>query len=75
MPPVAYFVGKAGLVLVSTVLQLALLIILANLVFDVPYPVDAAHWWTFAWVGLLGSVAMRRPPMTAGTSRSCAATA
>lgn len=56
MPPVAYFIGKAGVVLVSTILQLALLLLLAKLVFDVPMPVDSAHWLTFGWVALLGSV-------------------
>ncbi len=57
MPPVAYFVGKAGFVLVSSALQLVLLLALARIVFDVPLPVDAAHWGTFAWVALLGAVA------------------
>ncbi|MEO5833927.1 MAG: ABC transporter permease [Nakamurella sp.] len=56
MPTVAYFIGKAGMVLVSTALQLALLLILARVAFDVPFPVDAAHWVTFAWIALLGSV-------------------
>ncbi|MHA3702339.1 ABC transporter permease [Jatrophihabitans sp. YIM 134969] len=57
MPPWCYFAGKVGLVVVSTVGQLALLLLVARLLFDVPLPVDSAHWLTFAWVALLGAVA------------------
>ncbi len=56
MPPIAYFAGKAGMVLISTALQLMLLLLVARWAFQVPMPVDAAHWVTFAWVALLGSV-------------------
>lgn len=44
MPPYAYFLGKIALVLVSTVAQLALLIIVARTMFGVPLPVDPTHW-------------------------------
>ena len=56
-PPVAYFAGKAGLVLVTSAAQLALLLPVAHYGYDVPLPADAAHWATFAWVALLGSLA------------------
>ena len=56
-PPVAYFAGKAGQVLVTTAVQLALLLPVARYGFDVPMPADLAHWLTFAWVGALGALA------------------
>ena len=56
-PPVAYFGGKAGLVLVTSAAQLALLLPVARYGYDVPLPVDAAHWLTFGWVAVLGSLA------------------
>lgn len=55
LPPTAFFLGKVGQVLIVTVVQMAALIVLAHLVFDVPLPVDAGHWWTFAWVLILGT--------------------
>ena len=54
MPPVAYFFGKVGLVAVSSLAQLALLLLVARLVFDVPLPSSPSAWGTFAWVFLLG---------------------
>ncbi|WP_369131886.1 ABC transporter permease [Modestobacter sp. I12A-02662] len=56
-PPVAYFAGKAGQVLVTTAAQLTLLLPVARYGFDVPMPVDLAHWVTFLWVAALGSLA------------------
>ncbi len=56
-PPVAYFAGKAGQVLVTAAVQLALLLPVARYGFDVPMPVDAAHWATFLWVAALGALA------------------
>ncbi|GAB2685042.1 ABC transporter permease [Thalassiella azotivora] len=55
MPPLAYFLGKVGLVLVTSLTQSALLLAYAALVFGVDLPTDPARWWTFAWVFLLGS--------------------
>jgi ABC-2 type transport system permease protein len=54
MPPVAYFLGKVGLVAVTSVAQLALLLLVARVVFDVPMPSTPSAWATFAWVFLLG---------------------
>jgi len=56
-PPAAYFAGKAGQVLVTTAAQLALLLPVARYAYDVPMPVDVAHWLTFLWVAALGSLA------------------
>jgi ABC-2 type transport system permease protein len=56
-PPVAYFLGKAGLVLVASAAQLALLLPVARYGYDVPMPVDLGHWLTFGWVAALGALA------------------
>ena len=54
LSPVSYFIGKIGQVLVTAVLQAALLIVVARIAFDVPLPDDPEKWLTFAWVFLLG---------------------
>jgi ABC-2 type transport system permease protein len=54
LSPVSYFIGKIGQVLVTAVLQAALLLVVAWLAFEVPLPTDADAWLTFAWVFLLG---------------------
>ncbi|MCZ2830324.1 ABC transporter permease [Modestobacter sp. VKM Ac-2986] len=56
-PPAAYFAGKAGQVLVTTAVQLALLLPLARYAYDVPMPADLGHWLTFGWVAALGALA------------------
>lgn len=54
LPVVSYFIGKIGQVFVTSVLQAALIIILAAVAFGVPLPDDAERWGTFAWVFVLG---------------------
>jgi ABC-2 type transport system permease protein len=54
MPPVAYFLGKVGLVAVSSLGQLVLLLTVARFAFGVPLPTTASAWLTFTWVFLLG---------------------
>ncbi len=56
-PPLGYFLGKAGQVLGTTVLQLALLLTVAATAYDVPMPDGAGRWLTFAWVALGGALA------------------
>ena len=56
-PTLAYVIGKAGQVVVTTVAQLALLLAVASLAYDVPLPSDAGRWFTFAWVAVLGILA------------------
>ncbi len=53
-PPAAYFLGKVGLVAVTSLLQMALLLILARFAYDVPMPDSAARWGTFLWAFGLG---------------------
>jgi ABC-2 type transport system permease protein len=54
LPVMSYFIGKIGQVLVTGILQAAVVILVAGLVFGVPLPTDASHWLTFVWVFLLG---------------------
>lgn len=54
MPPVAYFLGKVGLVAITSLAQLVLLLLVARVGFGVQLPTSAASWVTFAWVFLLG---------------------
>lgn len=56
-PPIAYFLGKAGLVLLTTVAQLTVLLLVASLAFDVPLPTEPDRWVTFAWVTTAGALA------------------
>ena len=56
-PAVSYFAGKAGQVLVTTVLQLAVLLSVAAVQYDVPMPTETSRWLTFAWVVLGGALA------------------
>ncbi|MFN8082359.1 MAG: ABC transporter permease [Kineosporiaceae bacterium] len=57
MPPVAYFLGKIGLVLVSSVVQAAILLGIGTALFGLDLPGTAALWARFAWIFLLGSTA------------------
>ena len=57
MPREAYFVGKVGLVLTISVVQIALLLIVGALLFDVQVPTSVDKWVTFTWVALLGITA------------------
>jgi ABC-2 type transport system permease protein len=56
-PPVAYFAGKGGQVLVTTAAQLAILLPVAHFGYDVPLPDEPSAWLTFAWVAVLGCLA------------------
>ncbi|KQY47210.1 ABC transporter permease [Cellulomonas sp. Root137] len=57
LPPAAYFLGKTGEVLATSLIQTALLLAAAALLFDVPLPTTATAWATFAWVFVLGTAA------------------
>ena len=54
LSPVSYFIGKLGQVLITGILQSALLITVAATLFDVELPTDPERWLTFTWVFLLG---------------------
>lgn len=55
--PVTYFIGKIGEVFVTAILQIALLIVVAVVVYRVELPTDAAAWGRFAWIFALGLIA------------------
>ncbi|MGN6445840.1 ABC transporter permease [Amnibacterium sp.] len=50
LPAVSYFIGKAGMVLVTGAIQLVLLLGVAHLAFGVALPSDGTHWLRFAWL-------------------------
>jgi ABC-2 type transport system permease protein len=54
LSPISFFIGKIGQVLVTGILQAALLLLVARFAFGVDLPTEPAAWGTFAWVFLLG---------------------
>jgi ABC-2 type transport system permease protein len=54
LPVVSYFIGKIGQVVVTGILQAALLLLVARVVFQVDLPTDPQKWLTFVWVFFLG---------------------
>ncbi|MGI8392261.1 ABC transporter permease [Leucobacter sp. W1038] len=56
--PVSYFLGKVGMLVGTTILQIGLLFIFAALVLGVRLPTEPELWLRFAWVFLLGIVTM-----------------
>ena len=57
MPPLAYFLGKIGLVLVTSVVQFAVLLVVSRLFFGLKLPGTAGLWLRFTWLFLLGIAA------------------
>jgi len=57
MPPAAYFLGKIWLVLVTGLLETAILLLVGTTLYDVDLPSDATHWFRFAWIFVLGLTA------------------
>ena len=57
MPPSAYFLGKIGLVLATSVVQFAILLAVGALLFGLQLPATAALWLRFAWLFVLGIAA------------------
>lgn len=55
MPPQAYFLGKIGQVLVTSIAQIALLLAVSGLLLGVDLPTDPAKWVNFLWIFVLGT--------------------
>ncbi len=55
MSPQSYFAGKIGLVLITSILQFALLLLIAGLVLDVAIPTEPEKWLRFLWIFILGT--------------------
>ena len=56
LPVFSYFLGKIGMVLISSVLQVTLLLLVARFAFNVELPTAPEKWLTFAWVFLFGVI-------------------
>lgn len=56
LPVFSYFMGKIGMVLVSSIAQVLLLLLVARFAFNVELPTDADKWLTFIWVFLFGVI-------------------
>jgi ABC-2 type transport system permease protein len=57
MPPASYFLGKIWLVLVTGLLETAVLLVVGTTLYDVDLPSDATRWFHFAWIFVLGLTA------------------
>ncbi|WP_367324495.1 ABC transporter permease [Streptomyces sp. HUAS ZL42] len=57
MPPSAYFLGKIWLVLVTGLLETAILLLVGTTFYDVDLPSSAARWFDLAWIFVLGLTA------------------
>ena len=76
MPPVAYFLGKVGLVALTSLAQLALLLLVARVGFGVELPTSVTTWLTFAWIfalGVIGGTTLGIAYSSIGTARSIGA--
>jgi ABC-2 type transport system permease protein len=57
MPPIAYFLGKIGLVLVTGVVQAAVLLGMGAAAFGLDLPSSVELWLRFTWIFVLGAAA------------------
>jgi ABC-2 type transport system permease protein len=57
MPKAAYFIGKLGMTLVTGVLQTAIMLLIAVVLYDLSLPQDMGRWFTLFYVFLLGNAA------------------
>ncbi len=54
MPKAAYFIGAIVKAVVTTILEIVLLVVIAMLLFGFELPADPVRWGTFIWVIALG---------------------
>jgi len=57
MPRAAYFIAKIVRVLITTFVEVAILMSISVLAYDLPLPDTGEKWLTFSWVILLGTFA------------------
>ncbi|MFI0545172.1 ABC transporter permease [Streptomyces sp. WSLK1-3] len=57
MPPAAYFLGKIWLVLVTGVLETAILLLVGTTLYGVRLPSEVGRWFAFVWIFVLGLTA------------------
>ena len=56
MPPLAYLLGKIVLVVVTSVAEVAVLLTVGVVFFDLQLPATAERWFTFGWVFVLATI-------------------
>ncbi len=56
--PMSYFIGKAGMILITSIAQIALLFAFARFGLGVELPTEPDLWLRFAWLFLLGIATM-----------------
>jgi len=57
LPASAFFMGKIVHVVMVSIVQIALLLLVGGLLYDISIPTAASNWVTFTWVFLLGTAA------------------
>jgi len=57
MSPHSYFIGKIGMVLITSILQFTLLLAIAGLLLGVDIPTEPVKWLDFLWIFVLGTAA------------------
>jgi len=57
LPASAFFMGKIVHVVMVSIVQIALLLLVGGVLYDIPIPTAASNWVTFAWVFLVGTAA------------------
>lgn len=57
MPPASFFLGKIGMVLVTSLIQTAILLAVGAALFGLKLPTSTHLWLRFAWIFLLGTAA------------------
>lgn len=57
MPPAAYFLGKIWLVLVTGLMETAILLLVGTTIYGVDLPSSATKWFDFVWIFVLGLTA------------------
>lgn len=55
MSPQSYFIGKIGLVLVTSIAQFGLLLVIAGALLGVDIPSEPSKWLNFVWIFVLGT--------------------
>ncbi len=55
MSPQSYFIGKIGLVLVTSIAQFGLLLAISGLMLGVDIPSEPSKWLNFVWIFVLGT--------------------
>jgi len=57
LPASVFFVGKIIHVLMVSIIQIAVLLLVGGLLYNIPIPSEPSKWLTFAWVFVLGTAA------------------